>query len=294
MLSTCGNGRLDAGEACDDGNLTDTDACTSVCRDARCGDDVIETGVEQCDGPDLAGASCTTFGRSGDGLTCSASCTYDTSACGPAFTPAPTDTPTALGTPTATGTATPTPQPTGEDTHTPTATWTQTPTVTPTPNPCGDGLLDLVGFVDTNENGFVDLDELCSKCPADCESAPCTTTESDVTYGIDFVPPSGQEATAVTVLVAYRTGRLGLPANQVAQRVRPPFIPQSFSATDLGYAVRVVMSRSAALQGRILNARFATCGGAPIARPDDVACFIEGCAGNAGPIADCLCTVTGP
>jgi cysteine-rich repeat protein len=39
--SVCGNGRLDAGEACDDGNTEDGDSCTAACRLATCGDGAI-------------------------------------------------------------------------------------------------------------------------------------------------------------------------------------------------------------------------------------------------------------
>jgi cysteine-rich repeat protein len=43
---------LEGTEECDDGNLNDGDACLSTCRSARCGDGVVRTGVEQCDGSD--------------------------------------------------------------------------------------------------------------------------------------------------------------------------------------------------------------------------------------------------
>ena len=45
----CGNGFLDLGEECDDGNTDPTDACTDTCQLARCGDGIVEVGVEQCD-----------------------------------------------------------------------------------------------------------------------------------------------------------------------------------------------------------------------------------------------------
>jgi cysteine-rich repeat protein len=45
----CGNGTLEAGEVCDDGNLDNTDACTNVCRPAVCGDGILRDGVEECD-----------------------------------------------------------------------------------------------------------------------------------------------------------------------------------------------------------------------------------------------------
>jgi cysteine-rich repeat protein len=53
--AVCGNGVLDPGEECDDGNASDTDACVSSdpdpahCRAPRCGDGHVWVGVEQCD-----------------------------------------------------------------------------------------------------------------------------------------------------------------------------------------------------------------------------------------------------
>ena len=44
----CGDGTLDPGEQCDDGNTLDSDDCTSVCAHARCGDGQRQSG-EQCD-----------------------------------------------------------------------------------------------------------------------------------------------------------------------------------------------------------------------------------------------------
>ncbi len=45
----CGNGMPDPGEDCDDGNLDNTDACLDTCVAASCGDGFIQTGVEECD-----------------------------------------------------------------------------------------------------------------------------------------------------------------------------------------------------------------------------------------------------
>jgi cysteine-rich repeat protein len=45
----CGNGTLEPGEACDDGNPDDTDACLSTCVAASCGDGHEQAGVEACD-----------------------------------------------------------------------------------------------------------------------------------------------------------------------------------------------------------------------------------------------------
>jgi cysteine-rich repeat protein len=46
---SCGDGIVDIGEACDDGNKDDTDGCLSTCALARCGDGKVQAGVEQCD-----------------------------------------------------------------------------------------------------------------------------------------------------------------------------------------------------------------------------------------------------
>ena len=46
--STCGNGILEDGEICDDGNTEDTDACTTSCVPAACGDEIVQV-PEECD-----------------------------------------------------------------------------------------------------------------------------------------------------------------------------------------------------------------------------------------------------
>lgn len=68
---TCGDGVRDAGEDCDDGNSSDNDSCTALCRRNVCGDGYLQTGAEQCDYGDPGrggrnGAACT----SEYGLTC--------------------------------------------------------------------------------------------------------------------------------------------------------------------------------------------------------------------------------
>lgn len=111
-FATCGNDRLDAGERCDDGNRNDDDACTTACQPARCGDGVAYRSVEDCDGRDMLGASCASFGMAGT-LACAGDCSFDLAGCSPA---PPTSTPLP-----------PTPTP--------------TPSPTPRQTSCGDGLL---------------------------------------------------------------------------------------------------------------------------------------------------------
>jgi len=59
----CGDGQPDAGEQCDDGNASSTDACLPTCINAACGDGFTYAGVEACDDGNLV---------NGDG--CSAAC----------------------------------------------------------------------------------------------------------------------------------------------------------------------------------------------------------------------------
>jgi cysteine-rich repeat protein len=48
--SYCGDGVMDEGETCDDGNFTQGDACSVACEPAVCGNRILEPGNgEQCD-----------------------------------------------------------------------------------------------------------------------------------------------------------------------------------------------------------------------------------------------------
>ena len=80
LAGFCGDGALDPGEQCDDGNEFDTDACLNDCRSARCGDGVTradlnwgQDGYEQCDdGNEERFDACTDTckkARCGDGIT---------------------------------------------------------------------------------------------------------------------------------------------------------------------------------------------------------------------------------
>lgn len=64
--AVCGNGAVEADEACDDGNLVTGDACTAICTAAACGNAVLEPD-EECDDGNLT---------DGDG------CSFDCRRCG--------------------------------------------------------------------------------------------------------------------------------------------------------------------------------------------------------------------
>src|SRR5215468_4148109 len=48
VRGTCGNGHLDVGEECDDGNNTGGDGCSPNCMIEDCGNGILDLG-EQCD-----------------------------------------------------------------------------------------------------------------------------------------------------------------------------------------------------------------------------------------------------
>jgi len=270
-FALCGNGRLDAGELCDDGNQIDEDACTAICRPARCGDGAIELSVEQCDGTNIpVDTTCASLGY-GTGPAgrnipaCTADhCQFDVSVCGARFTPTPV-----LPTATPTVTRTPTPSP--------------SPTPTFDEGACGNGLL---------EPG-----ETCTTCPADCAPAACTPSGETATFSVAL--QSGRAPTRARVLLAYRSSALSLPGSgsdvSVRQRVRfvAP-VPDPFMVNDLDYAVSVDSTRSAGLPAApaaFVTARFDLCAGAPAPTVEDLACSLELCSDAAGAIADCRCEV---
>jgi cysteine-rich repeat protein len=72
--AVCGDGLKGPSEECDDGvKNSDTAACTATCKQAKCGDGLVQTGVEECDDGDKNGdtAACTATCKKatcGDGL----------------------------------------------------------------------------------------------------------------------------------------------------------------------------------------------------------------------------------
>ncbi len=135
-FNDCGNGVLDAGEECDDGNLVDQDACLATCKFNVCGDTFLNVGVEQCDGSAFGDATCSTLGFAGGTLACTASCTFDTSGCTER-----------TGEPTATATTTPSGSPGTPSPRDTSGLPNPTPSVTPgTGTVCksGDQIVEMV------------------------------------------------------------------------------------------------------------------------------------------------------
>ena len=116
LANTCPDGYVGPGEVCDDGNDNNRDDCTNECGPTSCGDGVVQmrngeqcdegeanaataaclpscvaascgdgniwAGMEACDGPDVAGATCVSEGFDGGTLLCNADCaSLDTSNC---------------------------------------------------------------------------------------------------------------------------------------------------------------------------------------------------------------------
>ncbi len=101
---------------------------------------------------------------------------------------------------------------------------------------------------------------------------------------------------AVTLLLAYRTDRLGLSEDgaekSVARRLKPTTAVQAASGRDLGYALRLVLvAGQGFVDGQVAEVTFDGCIGKPVATRADLSCVVEGCAGGAGPVNGCTCSV---
>ena len=74
QAEVCGDGTVDFGEQCDDGNPDSCDGCSPACTfDALCGNGIVESPCEQCDDGDTnpcdgCSATCQTEGFCGDGI----------------------------------------------------------------------------------------------------------------------------------------------------------------------------------------------------------------------------------
>jgi cysteine-rich repeat protein len=83
---TCGDGHVDEGEECDDGNTTSGDGCSSTCKketsSATCGNGVVEAGESCDDGNKSAGDGCDASCQPEKGFTCTGAPSHCTTTCG--------------------------------------------------------------------------------------------------------------------------------------------------------------------------------------------------------------------
>jgi hypothetical protein len=178
-----------------------------------------------------------------------------------------------------------------------------TPSATGTPGSgaaeCGNGFLEPGESFDDPAVGQVG-DPAGVPCPADATVFACEPSEERIAVEVHFNAPMGATPNSVTVLLGYRSDLVSLPGSGLVLSVRqrittPPPPPFVLSPNDLDYALRLVLSRTSPLgEGLLFSASFDRCTGAPAAAADQFGCFIEGCAGAGGPVADCTCSVVRP
>ncbi|MBN1770602.1 MAG: hypothetical protein JXB32_05015 [Deltaproteobacteria bacterium] len=77
VVAVCGDGTLDPGEECDDGDTDASDECLPDCRIPRCGDGVVWRDVEECEG-DLREPCTTVCGSEGHRTCTAAVCVFGT------------------------------------------------------------------------------------------------------------------------------------------------------------------------------------------------------------------------
>lgn len=81
-LFGCGNGELDPGEVCDDGNITTGDGCSADCLSTEiCGNGVVEL-QEACDERPADGVFCLDLGYDFGHMSCTSNCESDDKRCG--------------------------------------------------------------------------------------------------------------------------------------------------------------------------------------------------------------------
>jgi len=148
---------------------------------------------------------------------------------------------------------------------------------------CGDHLLEA--------------GETCESCAADCTPAACKATTKPLRVEVEWQPSTGQEASSLTLVVAYRTDRVALPGSGATPQARLADAPANAIVllNDLDHGVKVVLTKSGPLApGRVFTLDFDRCAKAPVATAADFSCRVEGCATAAGDVQGCTCRVVVP
>jgi hypothetical protein len=223
-------------------------------------------------------------------------------------TPLPTATPSMTPTPPAT--ATPSPSATAIDTSTPTTTPmptdtaitgpspTDTATMTPTPNPTSTPTASATATAaPVCGNGVIESGETCTSCASDCTVHACTATTPVRTVKVNVLLPSDQTVSGLTLLVGYKSGTISLPgsgaASSVGSRIKNKPANTIFAYNDLDYALRTVLSTSAAFNsGQLYTIDFDSCQGAAAPTLANFACTVEGCSNTFGTVTGCSCSVS--
>lgn len=150
-----------------------------------------------------------------------------------------------------------------------------------TPAVCGDGVRQ---FGETCDDGNTLGGDVC---PADCHIAPCPPTATRVGVSVSYAKQTAVTVGSLTLFLKYPDGTVGLPglgnANSVRNRISglPSTPPNNFSftANDLDYALRMVISPStvgAVLSpGLVFQASFDLCLNASVPSPAQFTCTVE-------------------
>lgn len=196
LAATCGDGFVQAGvEACDDGNASETDACLTSCTAASCGDGFVQAGVEACDPGDVRGQACTAdceleaMGTTGPGETSSTSGDESSSSSSSNGTTTPSSTGTSDGSTSGFGSSTQ-----SEDGSTSATSTTTSTSSTAGPSTTTGASTTAASTSSTGPQSGTDTDEPADQSPSE-SGCSCRSPHDS---------PSGLAAFALIALLLHR------------------------------------------------------------------------------------------
>ncbi|HUI28292.1 MAG TPA: hypothetical protein VL403_19585, partial [Candidatus Kryptonia bacterium] len=168
---------------------------------------------------------------------------------------------------------------------------------TATPLRCGNGLLESGELCTMCVPDDQSCCHTCDVCPADCEVKSCSAAAPTHTVAVSFAAPTSQDVTGLTIVLGYRSDVVSLPGtgadSSASARVKNRPSNTIFSAFDLDYALRAVLSRSNAFKpGQIFTVDFDGCSGSAAPTVADFGCSVVGCANSFGDVDGCSCSVS--